>query len=118
MNHYESSIEAKFCTQLHKWAVKQCITLEILKLNLSGRRGWPDRMILWERRNAVFVEFKAVGEKPRPLQAYVHNIIDRLGFTVLTYDNAEEALNDVKTIISATTPPAKGAQPFDEREWS
>lgn len=115
---HESAIETKFCTELQKWAIKQHINLEIIKLNLVGRRGWPDRLVLWEGRNAVFIEFKVPGAKPRPLQAYVHNIIDRLGFTVLVYDNAEEALDDFKTIISTSSFTTKSSKPFDEGKWS
>jgi hypothetical protein len=115
---YEDTIESTFCTKLHKWAIKKCITLEILKLNLHGRRGWPDRLIMWEGQHLVFIEFKRPGEEPRPLQAYVHNIIIRLGFKVLTYDNSEEALHGIKARILATTASIKSTDNVDEGEWS
>jgi hypothetical protein len=54
-----------------------------LKLNGSGRRGWPDRLLLLvPRRQAhvVFVELKLVGKRPTSTQAQVLLALRTQGF--------------------------------------
>jgi hypothetical protein len=105
---YESSIEETFKKGLLRWANGHSIELDIVKMNIQGRRGWPDRMILWEGGNKVFIEFKRPGEDARPLQEYVHEKLKRMGFKVRVYDNADAALEWVKAQIRATTITDKG----------
>ena len=42
----------------------------------------PDRIVLLPHGKMVFVEVKALGEKPRPLQARGKNQLELLGFSV------------------------------------
>lgn len=42
----------------------------------------PDRIFLLPHGKMVFVEVKALGEKPRPLQARRKNQLELLGFSV------------------------------------
>jgi len=60
-----------------------------LKLNLQGRRGWPDRLFLYKGR-ILFIEFKAPDEEPRKLQLYIHGILRANGFEVEVVDNEDE----------------------------
>lgn len=57
-----------------------------LKLNVKGQRGWPDHIYLWKGQ-VWFVEFKRIGQKPRPLQDYVHSEMRKRGATVRVIDN-------------------------------
>lgn len=82
----ESATERAFVRR-----VRRLSRVHVLKLNLQGRRGWPDRLILMPGGRAVFIEFKRVGEVPRPLQEHVHNAIRELGFYVHVCDDAVEA---------------------------
>ena len=45
-----------------------------------GWRGAPDRIVLMPGGRIWFVELKAPGEKPRPLQAHRLGQLSRLGF--------------------------------------
>jgi hypothetical protein len=63
-----------------------------VKLNLSGNRGWPDRLVLLPGGRAVLVELKRPGGKLRALQEHVHAQLRALGFTVVTFDSAAAAV--------------------------
>lgn len=51
-----------------------------------GFSGVPDRIILLPDGRGAFVEVKAPGEKPRPLQVSRHKLLRRLGFKVYVID--------------------------------
>ena len=53
-----------------------------------GCDGMPDRVILLPGGRAAFVEVKAMGRKPRPLQLHRHETLRRLGFKVFVLDDA------------------------------
>jgi len=110
MSRYEDTVENQFLDKLIEWCVDEEIECEQIKMNLQGRKGWPDRLVLWGGPNLVFIEFKRPGEEPRKLQVYIHNLLRRMGFTVLVHDNADEAFKDVQARIRAatTTTPSNG----------
>ena len=66
------------------------------KFTSPGTAGVPDRIILMPKGQIAFVEVKAPGEKPRPLQLSRHRLLRRLGFKVYVLD----ALEDIEKIIS------------------
>lgn len=66
------------------------------KFTSPGTAGVPDRIILMPEGRIAFVEVKAPGEKPRPLQLSRHRLLRRLGFKVYVLD----ALEDIEKIIS------------------
>lgn len=54
----------------------------------SGTSGWPDRIVLLPPDGRVgFVEVKAPGKVPRPLQIHRHEQLCRLGFLVYVLDH-------------------------------
>ena len=55
-----------------------------------GFDGVPDRIVLLPHGKFAFVEVKAPGEKPRPLQVSRHKLLRRLGFRVYVLDNESE----------------------------
>ena len=55
-----------------------------------GYEGMPDRIVLFPGGRIAFVEVKAPGEKPRPLQLSRHRLLRRLGFRVYVLDAAEQ----------------------------
>lgn len=55
-----------------------------------GFDGMPDRIVLMPGGKIAFVEVKAPGEKPRPLQLSRHKLLRRLGFKVFILDNIEK----------------------------
>ena len=52
-----------------------------------GFDGMPDRIILMPCEHMAFVEVKAPGEKPRPLQLARHRLLRALGFKVYVLDD-------------------------------
>ena len=61
------------------------------------RKAWKQtsRMVLMLGGRIAFVEVKAPGEKPRPLQLSRHRLLRRLGFRVYVLDGAEQ----IETIL-------------------
>jgi len=55
-----------------------------------GFDGMPDRIVLLPYGRIAFVEVKAPGKKPRPLQLARHRLIRLLGFKVYVLDNEEQ----------------------------
>ena len=60
-----------------------------LKLTSPGNAGVPDRLCLLPRGRIVFVEMKAPGKKPSPLQVKQIQKIRKLGFRVEVIDSEE-----------------------------
>ena len=60
------------------------------KLISPGTDGMPDRMVLLPEGRISFVEVKAPGQKPRPLQARRHEQLKQLGFRVAVLDDPEQ----------------------------
>ena len=57
-----------------------------LKLANQGFTGLPDRLVLLPGGHVGFVEVKAPGKKPRPLQLMRLEMLRRLGFRVYVLD--------------------------------
>ena len=55
-----------------------------------GYDGVPDRIVLLPGGKIGFVEVKALGKKPRPLQTARHKTLMKLGFRVLVIDSPEQ----------------------------
>jgi hypothetical protein len=69
---------------------KESIFLGLLpiRINVVGRKGWPDYGYLYRGR-ICFIEFKKPGEKPEPLQLYVHKQLRESGAEVFVVDNED-----------------------------
>ena len=52
-----------------------------------GLSGMPDRLVLLPGGHIAFVEVKAPGKAPRPLQEARHRILRKLGFKVYVLDD-------------------------------
>ena len=55
-----------------------------------GTDGMPDRLVLFPEGRIGFVEVKAPGKKPRPLQTARHEMLTCLGFKVYVLDAPEQ----------------------------
>ncbi len=66
-----------------------------------GTAGVPDRIVLMQSGRIAFVEVKAPGEKPRPLQRVRIKLLRRLGFKVYVLDGAEQIGGIIDEIQSA-----------------
>lgn len=59
-----------------------------LKFTSPGYDGMPDRLVILPEGKIAFVEVKAPGMKPRPLQVKRHELLRRLGCKVFVLDDA------------------------------
>ena len=69
-----------------------------LKFTSPGFDGMPDRLVLLPSGKIAFVEVKAAGSKPRPLQEARHGLLRRLGFQVCVLDDGEQIQEILKQI--------------------
>lgn len=89
----EKDIEHKLLTE-----VKSAGGLA-LKFVSPGFDGMPDRIVLLRGGKLGFVELKAPGKHPRPLQTVRHRMLQKLGFKVYVIDSAEQiegVINDIR----------------------
>lgn len=75
--------------ELGGWAVK------FFPVNLAG---FPDRMVLMYPAKVWFVEMKSTKKNPSPVQAAVHSMLNKLGFSVLVIDT-DELLNEFLKVL-------------------
>ena len=55
-----------------------------------GYDGMPDRIVLMQNGRMAFVEVKALGKSPRPLQVQRHKLLRALGFKVYVLDDENQ----------------------------
>lgn len=70
------------------------------KLTCPGYDGMPDRLVLMPEGRIGFVEVKAPGKEPRPLQVRRHEMIRNLGFKVYILNDPEQIggiLREIRT---------------------
>lgn len=94
MQVLERDIERRFCDAMKRRGVV------VVKLNLQGNRGWPDRMVILPNSCVQFIEFKRPGEALRPLQIHNHAQLAMLGHIVATCDNVGDAVDLIDEILN------------------
>lgn len=70
------------------------------KFTSPGFDGMPDRLVILPGGHMGFVEVKASGEKPRPLQVSRHRLLKRLGVKVYVLDDPGQIggiLDEIRT---------------------
>ena len=70
-----------------------------LKFVSPSFAGMPDRLILLPDGKMAFVEVKAPGQKPRPLQVKRHAMLRKLGFKVFFLDAASDIPMMLKKVV-------------------
>jgi hypothetical protein len=71
----------------------------VVKLNLIGRIGWPDRMYLYMGK-VLFIEFKRKGEEPEKIQLWTHGQIRKHKFKVVVVDNIPDGKVHINELVS------------------
>ena len=90
----EKQIENKLATEAKKLGG---IALKFVSPSFDGM---PDRLVLIPDGHIAFVELKALGKKPRPLQLARHRLLQSLGFRVYVIDSVEQIggmLDEIRT---------------------
>jgi len=89
-----------------------------LKCAPQGWAGAPDRMVLLPQGRMGFVEVKAPGQRPRPLQVARHRQLAALGYVVVTIDHPGQITGVLDLIEGVAQPPAitpnHGITPYGE----
>lgn len=70
-----------------------------LKFISPGHAGVPDRIVLLPPGNLVFVELKAPGRKPRPLQQKRKIQLEGLGFKVYVIDSLQAVDEFMREVV-------------------
>ncbi len=90
----EKQIENKLATEAKKLGG---IAVKFVSPSFDGM---PDRLVLIPDGHIAFVELKAPGKKPRPLQLSRYRLLRSLGFRVYVIDSVEQIggmLDEVRT---------------------
>ena len=72
-----------------------------IKLSSQHFIGLPDRLCLLPGAKIIFVELKTTKQKPRKIQAYVHDKLRKLGFRVEVIDSVQgtkDLINQLKNL--------------------
>ena len=96
LNKHEKVIEHKLVSKV-KAAGGICP-----KLVCPGMTGMPDRLVLFCDGKVGFVEVKAPGQKPRPLQLKRHEQLRQLGYQVFVLDNPDKIAGIIAEIGGGT----------------
>jgi len=80
----ERTLELKLVKETRK---RGGVALKFVSPSFSGM---PDRLVLLPHQVMGFVEVKAPGEKPRPLQKSRHTMLREMGFPVFVLDHSDE----------------------------
>ena len=80
-----------------------------------GSDGWPDRIVLMPGGKLAFVELKATGQKPRPLQLQRHAQLRDLGFSVFVIDDPAQ-IPEMLALLKVKTRRKKPAEPVEQSQ--
>jgi len=89
----ESAIEKKVCdyARKHGWLV--------YKFTSPQHRGVPDRIFISPGGSILFVEFKAPGKKPTPLQERELKKLEDHGCDAMWFDDADKAISHISLFL-------------------
>lgn len=89
----ESKIEKRLKKEI------ELIGGKALKFVSPGMSGVPDRIILLPHDRIVFIELKAPGKKPRPIQIKRIKELKDLGFDVRVIDSIDGVKNFIEEVV-------------------
>jgi len=89
----ESKIENRLTKEIKK------IGGIALKFTSPGVAGVPDRIVLLPHGKIIFVELKAPGKKPSPMQEYRAKEYRALGFDVRCIDSVKKIKELIEEVV-------------------
>lgn len=89
---------------LHRYAVALCRQFDVLcyKMEVAGRRGFPDLMLISPMGRLVFVELKTPKKtgKLSALQKNEHKRLRACGLTVVVADDQDDIKKTIAALIT------------------
>lgn len=70
-----------------------CLAVKQSSYGSYGTRGWPDYLVLMPGGCSMWIEFKAPGQRPTPLQITRFEALRELGHHVYVCHSKQEALD-------------------------
>ena len=101
--------EGKVLKDIKAWLKAKGITFIRMALQPGVQVGWPDLMVLLPGGMAVFVEVKAAGKKPTPIQKAKLELLSERGFLAFWTDDANDAIRFLLTVMADLAHPAPKA---------
>lgn len=98
MQRRESKIERGAC----KRALGELGVPNVKLIHPGGQTGWPDRLFFIPGGKPFLIEFKEVGYEPDPMQHYIHDMLEELGYDVAWTDNEEDAVSAIAARVEAS----------------
>lgn len=80
----EQKVQTKLIQQLEKAGYY------VIKLSVTNKAGIPDIIAIPPGSDVEFIEVKAKGKKPAPLQLYRHKELKKYGLKVSVHDGTEQ----------------------------
>lgn len=70
--------------------------------------GWPDLLVLCRGGYVLFMECKAAGKKPTPMQSFVMGKLNELGFATVVCDSPDAARRSIDRAVDTAAVYAAG----------
>lgn len=102
--------EAQVIAAAQRYAKKTGIISIRMVFRAGPSSGWPDFLYLIPGGRPLFIEYKAPGNKPTPLQAHKIETLKGLGYDVMVADTADKAIEALAARMGSTSLSAQGRQ--------
>lgn len=100
--------EATLQRRVIAFAKKQDVDVIRLVFAPGAAAGWPDVLFLIPGGRPLFIEFKAAGKKPTPLQAFRHGQLKAAGYDVYVHDDYDAACRCITQALAGARVSAAG----------
>ena len=94
-----SQLEKEIVAKVKKW----CEVNDVLYIKFTpfGSKGWPDTIVVFPGGFHLWVELKAKGKKPRPLQLHRMSQLAIMGALPVWFDNADQCISYMKDCLDS-----------------
>ena len=106
--------EGKLQARVIAWTLKRHVTAIRLSFRRGVTAGWPDILFLLPGGCPLFIEFKAPGKKPTPLQEQRLKQLHELGYAATWTDNFDAACAFIASAMESATVHAAGSRSLDD----
>jgi len=108
------SVEKKIQRKTVEYARKKGMLA--FKIDVGAQRGWPDYLFVDTQGYHFWIEFKAPGKKPQPIQLHRAHELTHRGVVVFLVDNEEEGKRIIDAVDSSRVPEEGDRAPAESGE--